>query len=69
MGGFIYDLVGGVPEQGRVIEYRSGDTGLKLVIEKLQGQRIKSIKISIIAAPPTDKEASDILSPKPSENE
>jgi putative hemolysin len=69
VGGFIYDLIGGVPEQGRVIEYRSGDTSLKLVIEKLQGQRIKSIKISITATSPAEPDASDILSPKPSENE
>jgi len=69
VGGFIYDLVGGVPEQGRVIEYRSGETCLKLLVEKLQGQRIKSIKITVIAAPPVEPDSSDILSPKPSENE
>jgi CBS domain containing-hemolysin-like protein len=69
VGGLIYDLVGGVPEQGRVIKYRSGETNLTLVVEKLQGQRIKNIKISITAAPSTETESGDILSPKPSENE
>jgi CBS domain containing-hemolysin-like protein len=69
VGGLIYDLVGGVPEQGRMIPYRSGETALELVVEKLQGQRIKSIKIIITAVPPTEKESGDILSPKPSENE
>ncbi len=62
VGGFIYDLVGSVPEQGRKIEYRSDETGLELVVEKLQGQRIKSIKITIT-------HPSNLLSESPSENE
>ncbi len=69
VGGFIYDLIGGVPEQGRVIQYRSGETALELVVEKLQGQRIKSIKITVAAIPPSETDSKDILSPKPSKNE
>jgi CBS domain containing-hemolysin-like protein len=48
VGGIIYDLVGGVPEQGRVLEYKSEETKLKLLVEKLEGQRIKTIKITIV---------------------
>jgi len=62
VGGFIYDLVGSVPEQGRVIEYKSDETELQLMVEKLQGQRIKIIKITITSP-------SNILSEHPSENE
>ncbi len=62
VGGFIYDLVGSVPEQGRKIEYKSDETGLELVVEKLQGQRIKSIKITVTTP-------SNILSEHSSENE
>ena len=47
VGGFIYDLVGGVPEQGKLLEYKSDDMELKLLVEKLEGQRIKTIKIII----------------------
>ncbi len=62
VGGFIYDLVGGVPEQGRKIEYKSDGAELELVVEKLQGQRIKSIKITITSP-------SHILTENPSEDE
>ena len=62
VSGFIYDLVGSVPEQGRVLEYKSADTELKLLVEKLEGQRIKTIKIKIISS-------SNILLNNSSENE
>jgi CBS domain containing-hemolysin-like protein len=48
VGGFIYDMVGSVPEQGKVFKYKSDDTELNLMVEKLAGQRIKIIKITII---------------------
>jgi CBS domain containing-hemolysin-like protein len=50
VGGLIYDLVGSVPEQGRVLEYKSEETELKLLVEKLEGQRIKTIKITIVSS-------------------
>jgi CBS domain containing-hemolysin-like protein len=50
VGGFIYDLVGGVPEQGKALEYKTEDCKLKLQVEKLEGQRIKTIKISIVSS-------------------
>jgi len=49
VGGFIYDLVGSVPEQGRVLEYKSAQCKLKLLIEKVEGQRIKTVKITNIS--------------------
>jgi len=62
VGGFIYDLVGSVPEQGRKIEFKSDGAELELVVEKLQGQRIKSVKITITST-------SYILTENPSEDE
>ncbi len=49
VGGFIYDLVGSVPEQGRILEYKSAECELKLLIEKVEGQRIKTVKITNIS--------------------
>ena len=62
VGGFIYDLVGSVPEQGRKIEFKSDGAELELVVEKLQGQRIKNIKITITST-------SHLLTENPSEDE
>jgi len=47
VGGFIYDIVGSVPEQGRLLEYKSAECELKLLVEKVEGQRIKTVKIAI----------------------
>jgi CBS domain containing-hemolysin-like protein len=49
VGGFIYDLEGSAPEQGRVLEYRSNACLLKLLIEKVEGQRIKTVRITVIS--------------------
>jgi putative hemolysin len=48
VGGFIYDLVGSVPEEGRVLEFRSPEIELKIVVEKVKGQRIKTVKVTLI---------------------
>lgn len=42
VGGFIYDLVGSVPEQGKVL--KSG--GLQFIVEKVVGQRITTVKVT-----------------------
>jgi putative hemolysin len=47
VGGFIYDLVGSVPEQGRELEHESEGCALRLLVEKVEGQRIKTVKITI----------------------
>ena len=47
VGGFIYDLVGSVPEQGKVLEYKSAHVELKIVMEKVIGQRIKTVKVTL----------------------
>lgn len=49
VGGFIYDLEGSVPEQGRVLEYKSNACKLKLLMEKVEGQRIKTVKITVLS--------------------
>jgi CBS domain containing-hemolysin-like protein len=47
VGGFIYDLVGSVPEQGKVLEYKSVHMEFKIVVEKVVGQRIKTVKVTL----------------------
>lgn len=47
VGGFIYDLVGSAPEQGKVLEYKSAHVELKIVVEKVIGQRIKTVKVTL----------------------
>jgi putative hemolysin len=47
VGGFIYDLVGSVPEQGKTLEYESEECGLRLLVEKVEGQRIKTVKVTV----------------------
>ncbi len=42
VGGFIYDLVGGVPEQGKTVKHKN----LKFTVEKVSGQRIKWVRVS-----------------------
>jgi len=42
VGGFIYDLVGGVPEQGKIVKHKN----LKFTVEKVSGQRIKWVRVS-----------------------
>jgi len=42
VGGYIYDLVGSVPEQGKVLE----SNGLKFTVEKVVGQRIETVRVS-----------------------
>jgi len=44
VGGYIYDLVGSVPEEGKILE----SSGLKFLVEKVVGQRIKTVKITKI---------------------
>jgi len=41
LGGLIYDLVGGVPEEGKIIEYK----GLSFRVEKMKGQRIVRVRV------------------------
>jgi CBS domain containing-hemolysin-like protein len=57
VGGFIYDLEGSVPEQGSVLNYASGKCRLKLTIEKVEGQRINTVKITVLSPSqiPSDK--------------
>lgn len=52
VGGLIYDLVGSAPEEGKVIEYTSPQGKLKIVVEKVVGQRIKTVKITFSDKPP-----------------
>jgi CBS domain containing-hemolysin-like protein len=42
VGGFIYDLVGGVPEEGKSVKHKS----LKFQVVKVTGQRIKWVRVS-----------------------
>jgi len=42
VSGFIYDLVGGVPEQGKTVKHKN----LKFTVEKVSGQRIKWVRVS-----------------------
>lgn len=42
VGGYIYDLVGSVPEQGKVLK----SEGLKFTVEKVVGQRIETVKVT-----------------------
>jgi len=42
VGGYIYDLVGSVPEEGKILE----SSDLKFTVEKVVGQRIKTVKIT-----------------------
>ena len=48
VGGFIYDLVGSVPEEGKVLEFKSPEIELKIVVEKVKGQRIKTVKVTLV---------------------
>lgn len=41
VGGLIYDLVGGVPEEGKMIAYK----GLSFQVERVKGQRIVKVKV------------------------
>jgi putative hemolysin len=49
VGGFIYDLVGGVPELGKKLEHVSGQSTLSLLVEKVEGQRIKTVKVTVVS--------------------
>ncbi|MGB7061176.1 MAG: hemolysin family protein [Candidatus Zixiibacteriota bacterium] len=62
VGGFIYDLVGSVPEQGRKLEHESEGCALRLLVEKVEGQRIKTVQITITSP-------SKISPNKPSQDE
>jgi len=42
VGGYIYDLVGSVPEEGKILK----SDGLKFTVEKVSGQRIKTVKVT-----------------------
>lgn len=42
VGGLIYDLVGSLPEEGKVVEH----AGLRFKVEKVVGQRIKKILVA-----------------------
>jgi CBS domain containing-hemolysin-like protein len=54
VGGFIYDLVGSVPEEGKVIEFKSPEIVLKIVVEKVVGQRIKTVKVTLTTTSSSD---------------
>lgn len=54
VGGFIYDLVGSVPDEGKVLEYKSEQMRLKIVVEKVKGQRIKTVKVTLAPIPASD---------------
>jgi putative hemolysin len=54
VGGFIYDLVGSAPEQGKVLEYKSAHVELKIVVEKVIGQRIKTVKVTLAPTPASE---------------
>ena len=47
LGGFIYDLVGSVPEEGKVLEFKFPEMELKIVVEKVVGQRIKTVRVTL----------------------
>jgi putative hemolysin len=47
VGGFIYDLVGSVPEEGKKLEYESEECRLRLLVEKVEGQRIITVKVTV----------------------
>jgi putative hemolysin len=54
VGGLIYDLIGGVPEEGKKIEYK----GLSFQVEKMKSQRIIRVKVKKLKNPilkPEDK--------------
>jgi CBS domain containing-hemolysin-like protein len=51
VGGLIYDLVGSVPEEGKIIEYKYPQGKLKIVVEKVVGQRIKTVKLTLTPTP------------------
>ncbi|MCI0531837.1 MAG: hemolysin family protein, partial [candidate division Zixibacteria bacterium] len=42
VGGLIYDLVGGVPEVGKVVKHK----GLQFKVEKVRGQQIKAVRVT-----------------------
>lgn len=46
VGGLIYDKVGGIPEVGRTVN----ELGLNFTIEEMDGQRIRRVRVSRIAA-------------------
>lgn len=52
VGGFIYDLVGSVPEEGKALEYESDQMRLKIVVEKVKGQRIKMVRVTLTQTSP-----------------
>jgi len=54
VGGLIYDLVGSVPEEGKVLEYKSEQGRLKIVVEKVLGQRIKTVKVTLAPTPASE---------------
>jgi len=52
VGGYIYDLVGSVPKEGEILE----SSGLKFLVEKVVGQRIKTVKVTKLKKPEGLKE-------------
>jgi putative hemolysin len=52
VGGYIYDLVGSVPREGEILE----SSGLQFTVEKVVGQRIKTVKVSRLKKPQDLKE-------------
>ena len=46
VGGYIYDLVGSLPEVGQQIEA----DGLRFIVEKIKGQRIEKVKLILMPA-------------------
>ena len=52
VSGLIYEHVGGLPNEGQVIKHR----GLRWIVEKMDGQRIVSVKVSRMPASPPEGE-------------
>ena len=51
VGGLIYDLLGGVPSKGEVIR----KDNLQFCVEKVEGQRIKTVRVTKLAAKKEDE--------------
>lgn len=53
VSGLIYDQVGGLPTEGQVVKHR----GLRWIVEKMDGQRIVSVRVSRLPAGATEADA------------
>ncbi len=53
VSGLIYDQVGGLPTEGQMLKHR----GLRWIVEKMDGQRIVSVRVSRLPAGASEAEA------------